>query len=68
MFYALDTNIISYFLKGDITIIRKMEEEMRKGNDFVIPPIVYFEIQCHLTNNNLRYFIYLKSLVFLLEH
>ena len=51
MFYALDANIVSYFLKGDITIIRKMEQEMRKGNDFVIPPMVYFEIRNWLLKN-----------------
>jgi len=44
MFYALDTNIVSYFLKGDITIIERMELEKKKGNKFIIPPMVYFEI------------------------
>jgi predicted nucleic-acid-binding protein len=42
--YALDTNIVSYFLKNDDAIQTKFTKETDKGNDFVIPPTVYFEI------------------------
>jgi tRNA(fMet)-specific endonuclease VapC len=52
IFYALDTNIVSYFLKGDITIIERMELENKNGNKFIIPPTVYFEIQNWLLVNN----------------
>ena len=50
--YALDTNIVSYFLKGDPTIVARIRLENSKGNQFVIPPTVYFEIQNWLLKNN----------------
>jgi len=50
--YALDTNIVSYFLKGDIAIIERMELEKKNGNVFIIPPMVYFEILNWLLANN----------------
>jgi predicted nucleic acid-binding protein len=50
--YALDTNIVSYFLKNDATIVARMRLENSKGNQFVIPPMVYFEIQNWLLRNN----------------
>ena len=50
--YALDTNIVSYFLKGDSKIVAKIRLENNKGNQFVIPPMVYFEIQNWLLKNN----------------
>jgi tRNA(fMet)-specific endonuclease VapC len=50
--YALDTNIVSYFLKGNSKIIAKILLESSKGNHFVIPPTVYFEVQNWLLKNN----------------
>ncbi|MDR2470566.1 MAG: PIN domain-containing protein [Treponema sp.] len=50
--YALDTNIVSYFLKNDDVIQTRVAEETNKGNDFVIPPTVYFEIMNWLLKNN----------------
>jgi len=50
--YALDTNIVSYFLKGNPAIVAKIRLENNKGNQFIIPPIVYFEIQNWLLKNN----------------
>jgi tRNA(fMet)-specific endonuclease VapC len=50
--YALDTNIVSYFLKGDMLIINRMELERKNKNDFIIPPTVYFEVQNWLLINN----------------
>jgi tRNA(fMet)-specific endonuclease VapC len=50
-FYALDTNIVSYFLKNDEVIVKRINEEKDKQNKFVIPPIVYFEIQNWLVRN-----------------
>ncbi|MCL2773021.1 MAG: PIN domain-containing protein [Oscillospiraceae bacterium] len=44
MKYALDTNIVSYILKGDSDIIKKYHEENDKGAEFSIPPLVYYEI------------------------
>ncbi|GHV07121.1 ribonuclease VapC [Spirochaetia bacterium] len=50
--YALDTNIVSYFLKKDAVIVARMRLENSKGNQFVIPPTVYFEINNWLLRNN----------------
>jgi predicted nucleic acid-binding protein len=50
--YALDTNIVSYFLKGDPTIVARIRLENNNGNQFIIPPMVYFEIQNWLLKNN----------------
>jgi rRNA-processing protein FCF1 len=52
MIYALDTNIISYFIKNDATIVARMRLENSKGNQFVIPPTVCFEINNWLLRNN----------------
>jgi predicted nucleic acid-binding protein len=49
--YALDTNIVSYFLRKDKTIILRMRLENSRQNQFVIPPTVYFEIQNWLLKN-----------------
>ena len=46
--YALDSNIISYVLKDDKTVIERYREEAMNGNEFVMPPIVYFEVKCWL--------------------
>ena len=55
IFYALDTNIISYFLKNDEAIVQKINEEKDKQNKFIVPPIVYFEIQNWLVKNNSKH-------------
>jgi predicted nucleic acid-binding protein len=52
--YALDTNIVSYFLKNYPAIHKKVNEEKNKGNDFVIPPMVYFETRNWLLKNKSR--------------
>ena len=41
--YALDTNIISYLLKGDKAIINQYRQAGINGSDFILPPIVYYE-------------------------
>jgi tRNA(fMet)-specific endonuclease VapC len=50
--YALDANIVSYFLKKDKTILTRMRLENSRQNQFVIPPTVYFEIMNWLLKNN----------------
>jgi predicted nucleic acid-binding protein len=40
--YALDTNIISYYLKGNEKIINKISGKGRE-NCIVIPPMAYYE-------------------------
>ena len=52
--YALDTNIISYFLKNDSIIVQRIKEESDKQNKFIVPPLVYFEIQNWLMKNRSR--------------
>lgn len=42
--YALDTNIVSYILKGNADVIGRYKAETQKGNSIILPPIVVFEI------------------------
>jgi predicted nucleic acid-binding protein len=51
MKYALDTNIITYYLKGNEKIINKVDSEAENDN-IIIPPFVYFEIKKWLLANN----------------
>jgi tRNA(fMet)-specific endonuclease VapC len=44
MKYALDTNIITYYLKGNEKILDKVDQEAKKDN-IIIPPFAYFEIK-----------------------
>jgi predicted nucleic acid-binding protein len=43
--YALDTNIISYILKNDVTVIDRYRLTANQENEFIMPPIVYFEVK-----------------------
>ena len=46
MIYALDTNTVSFFLKGEGNIDQHFQEEIIDGgNPYVIPLIVYYEIK-----------------------
>ncbi len=45
MIYALDSNIVSYFLKKDSAIRSKILEATERNNGFVMPAIVYFEVK-----------------------
>ncbi|GHU18346.1 tRNA(fMet)-specific endonuclease VapC [Spirochaetia bacterium] len=57
---ALDTNIISYWLRGLYNLEKKLEIEFDRENSIVIPPITYYEILRGLyfvdSKNKLRYF------------
>jgi len=44
MKYALDTNIVTYYLKGNKDILDKVDKEAENDN-IIIPPFVYFEIK-----------------------
>jgi len=48
--YALDTNIISYYLKGNTELIDRVNKEVKDGN-IIVPPIVYYEIKKWLLKN-----------------
>jgi predicted nucleic acid-binding protein len=44
MVYALDSNIVSYELKGLFNIREKLETAVGGGDSIVIPPITFYEI------------------------
>jgi tRNA(fMet)-specific endonuclease VapC len=44
MIYALDTNIISYLLKKDVQVQKQMMIAIDNEIEFVMLPIVYYEI------------------------
>ena len=52
MIYALDSDIISAILKRDVEIIARFHK-IRPKNEFVIPPIVFYEIERGLLSGNL---------------
>ncbi|MDR1468303.1 MAG: PIN domain-containing protein [Spirochaetaceae bacterium] len=43
--YALDTNIVSYALKGSEKILEKIDEVRNGKRSLVIPPMVYYEVR-----------------------
>ena len=45
MTYFLDTNIISYLLKGNATVLKKLEELGEEDNQVGIPSVAYYEIK-----------------------
>ena len=45
MTYFLDTNIISYLIKGNLKIRTKLVELLSDGNEVKIPAIAYYEIK-----------------------
>lgn len=42
--FTFDTNILSYYLKGDDEIGDRLKKEFSSGNEFIINPITYYEI------------------------
>ncbi|MCL1956417.1 MAG: PIN domain-containing protein [Fibromonadales bacterium] len=50
--YALDTNIISYLLRGDKGLQERISYEVKNGDGVVILPIVYYEIKRGLIDKN----------------
>jgi predicted nucleic acid-binding protein len=43
--FALDTNIISYYLKGHEVVVDNITRALVKGHNIVVPPIAYYEIK-----------------------
>ena len=43
--YALDSNIISFYLRGNAVVIENIEKAISNGHSIVIPPIVYYEVK-----------------------
>ena len=50
--FALDSNIVTYYLKGNKTIIERITNEEENGNVIIIPPMVFFEIKRWLLTIN----------------
>jgi tRNA(fMet)-specific endonuclease VapC len=50
MTYALDTNIISFLLRPSHNqgVVQKFEEAIEQGNEYIIPPLCYYEIYWYL--------------------
>lgn len=45
MIYALDTNTISYFIQGNMTVMSRIRAALENRNDVIIPPVTYYEIR-----------------------
>ena len=43
MIYMLDTNIISYLLRGNDDVTQRWRYERKQGNKSIIPIIAYYE-------------------------
>lgn len=52
--YTFDTNVLSYYIKGDKKIKERLKDEIKEGNRFVINPITYYEINRGLLALNSR--------------
>jgi predicted nucleic acid-binding protein len=52
MIFALDTNIISYVLNGNLDLAEKLESVTKSGDNIVIPLMVYYEVKRGLLANN----------------
>jgi tRNA(fMet)-specific endonuclease VapC len=53
MIYALDSNVISALLKQNNNIAARYQHEIEQENEFIIPPIVFYEIERGLLAKNL---------------
>jgi len=45
MTYALDTNIISYWLQRNVQVVERLSQVLRRGDVVIIPPMAYYEIR-----------------------
>ena len=45
MIYVLDSNIISYMLKGNLAVIEHYRRQDTMNHEFIIPPIVVYEVR-----------------------
>ncbi|MCL2096990.1 MAG: hypothetical protein FWH10_08830 [Oscillospiraceae bacterium] len=52
MIYALDSDIVSYMIKGDKDTKEKFMNMKEKENFFSIPPLVYYEVKRWLDLRN----------------
>jgi predicted nucleic acid-binding protein len=45
MIHVLDSNIISYYLKGQPQVINHLVSTLEAGNDVLVAPIAYYEVK-----------------------
>ena len=45
MIYTLDTNAVSAILKGDLSVVSKMEEVIERGDEVTLNAISYYETE-----------------------
>jgi len=45
MIYALDSDIVSYFLKNNKDVQEKLRNILNENNIYSIPPLVYYEVK-----------------------
>jgi len=43
--YALDSNIISFYLRGNTAVVKNMENAIDENHSIVITPIAYYEVK-----------------------
>ena len=43
--YALDSNIVSFYLRGNQTVIENIEKAIGEDHSIVITPIAYYEVK-----------------------
>jgi tRNA(fMet)-specific endonuclease VapC len=54
MIYALDSNTISFLLRPSHNpeVVREFERIIKRGDDYVIPPLSYYEVRWYLLRKN----------------
>lgn len=52
MIYALDTNILNYLLQKNKQVEYAFQNALEHGNQYAIPPMVYYELKRWLTVKN----------------
>jgi predicted nucleic acid-binding protein len=43
--YALDSNIVSFYLRGNHAVIENIEKAISEDHSIVITPITYYEVK-----------------------
>ena len=43
--FALDSNIVSFYLKGNVNVIENIEKAIAEEHSIVITPIAYYEVK-----------------------
>ena len=52
MKYALDSNTVSYLLRKNPQVENKIKETVDNGNEYILPPMVYYEVKRWLKLKN----------------